>query len=109
MIAEWIHAKKPPALAGVGVHGVGGAGGAIATGLFASLAVNGAGANGLFYGDASLLGKQLIPVFAAGAYSFLVTFLLLKVLDRILGLRVKEEQEQEGLDLSQHGEIGYTF
>jgi len=66
-------------------------------------------ANGLFYGDASLLGKQLIPVFAAGAYSFLVTFLLLKVLDRILGLRVKEEQEQEGLDLSQHGEIGYTF
>lgn len=93
----------------VGVHGVGGAWGAIATGLFASLAVNSAGANGLFYGDASLLGKQLIPVGAACVYSFLVTFLLLKVLDRILGLRVKEEQEQEGLDLSQHGEIGYTF
>ncbi len=93
----------------VGVHGVGGTWGAIATGLFASTAINAAGANGLFFGNPSLLGKQIVTVVAAWVYSFVVTFVLLKVLDAVMGLRVTGENEAEGLDLSQHGEMGYTL
>jgi ammonium transporter, Amt family len=93
----------------VGVHGVGGTWGAIATGLFASKAINAAGADGLFYGNFSLLGVQALSVVSAWIYSFVVTFLILKVLDKTMGLRVNEEHEVNGLDLSQHGESGYTF
>jgi ammonium transporter, Amt family len=93
----------------VGVHGVGGTWGAIATGLFASKAVNAAGADGLFYGNFSLLGVQVLSVVSAWVYSFVVTFLILKVLDKTMGLRVNEEHEVNGLDLSQHGESGYSF
>ncbi len=93
----------------VGVHGVGGAFGALATGLFASTAINAAGANGLFYGNASLLGIQAVSILAAGTYAFVMTFVILKVLSRTMGLRVKVEEEVEGLDLSQHGESGYIF
>jgi len=93
----------------VGVHGVGGILGAVATGLFATKAVNPAGADGLFFGSASLLFYQLISVGAAVIYSFGMTYLLLKVLDLLMGLRVKEEDEVIGLDLSQHGERGYTM
>jgi Amt family ammonium transporter len=93
----------------VGVHGVGGILGAVATGLFATKAVNPAGADGLFFGNPSLLFYQLISVGAAVIYSFGMTYLLLKVLDLLMGLRVKEEDEVIGLDLSQHGERGYTM
>ena len=93
----------------VGVHGVGGTFGAIMVGLFASKAINPAGGNGLFYGDMHLLGVQVISVAAAIAYSFTVTWLLLKILDKTLGLRVKGEDELDGLDISQHGESGYSF
>lgn len=93
----------------VGVHGVGGSFGALATGLFASVAVNAAGANGLFYGNASLLWKQAIAVGVSITYSFVVTSILLKVLDWTMGLRVDGEDESEGLDQSQHGESGYIF
>jgi Amt family ammonium transporter len=93
----------------VGVHGVGGTWGAIATGLFASKAINAAGADGLFYGNFSLLGVQALSVVSAWIYSFVVTFLILKVLDKTMGLRVNEEHEVNGLDLSQHGESGYSF
>ena len=93
----------------VGVHGVGGTFGAIMVGLFASKAINPAGVNGLFYGDMHLLGVQVISVAAAIAYSFTVTWLLLKILDKTLGLRVKGEDELDGLDISQHGESGYSF
>jgi Amt family ammonium transporter len=93
----------------VGVHGVGGTWGALATGLFASKAINAAGADGLFYGNFSLLGVQALSVISAWVYSFVATFLILKVLDRTMGLRVNEEHEVNGLDLSQHGESGYTF
>jgi len=93
----------------VGVHGVGGTWGAIATGLFASKAVNAAGADGLFYGNFSLLGVQALSVVSAWVYSFVVTFLILKILDKTMGLRVNEEHEVNGLDLSQHGESGYSF
>src|SRR3989339_437511 len=93
----------------VGVHGVGGTWGAIATGLFASTAVNTLGKNGLFFGNPSLLGIQLISILAAITYSFVITLIILKLLDLTMGLRVNEEEETVGLDLSQHGESGYTL
>jgi Amt family ammonium transporter len=93
----------------VGVHGVGGTFGALATGLFASKAINPAGADGLFFGNPSLLGIQAISVLAAVVFAFGMTWVILKVLDMTMGLRVNPEQELEGLDLSQHGESGYTF
>jgi ammonium transporter, Amt family len=93
----------------VGVHGVGGTFGALATGLFASKAINPAGADGLFFGNASLLGIQILSIAAAIVFAFGMTWIILKVLDATMGLRVNPEQEIEGLDLSQHGESGYTF
>jgi len=93
----------------VGVHGVGGTWGAIATGLFASKLINSAGNDGLFYGNATLLLNQIISVGAAWIYSFVVTLVILKVIDWTVGLRVSEENESDGLDLSQHGESGYTL
>ncbi|OGP74906.1 MAG: ammonia channel protein [Deltaproteobacteria bacterium RBG_16_49_23] len=93
----------------VGVHGVGGTWGALATGLFASKAINSAGNDGLFFGNPSLLGIQALTVLVAWIYSFVVTLFLLKILDRTMGLRVSEEHEMNGLDISQHGESGYSF
>jgi Amt family ammonium transporter len=93
----------------VGVHGVGGSFGAIATGLFASKAVNPAGNDGLFFGNPALLANQALSVAVAWVYSFVVTWIILKILDRTLGLRVSDEHEVNGLDLSQHGESGYIF
>jgi Amt family ammonium transporter len=93
----------------VGVHGVGGTWGALATGLFASKAINSAGNDGLFFGNSSLIGIQALSVVSAWVYSFVVTLIILKVLDWTMGLRVNEENEITGLDLSQHGESGYSF
>ncbi len=92
-----------------GVHCIGGIWGAIATGLFACKAVNAGGADGLFFGDAALLGKQLIAIGATLAYAFVVSFVLLKVLDVAMGLRVNPEEETSGLDLTQHGETAYQM
>ena len=91
----------------VGVHGVGGAWGSIATGLFAVAAVG--GADGLFHGDVDQLGKQFVAVGVTISYSFVVTFALLKVLDATMGLRVSEDEENSGLDSSQHGERAYVL
>ena len=93
----------------VGVHGVGGTFGALATGLFASKAINAAGADGLFFGNSSQLLIQAVSVLAAIVYSFVVSWILLKITDKIIGLRVDAQNEVEGLDLSQHGETGYTM
>lgn len=93
----------------VGVHGLGGTWGALATGLFATKTVNPAGSDGLFYGNASLLGIQAITVLVGWIYAAVLTFIILKMLDAMMGLRVSHEEEIEGLDLSQHGESGYTF
>ena len=93
----------------VGVHGVGGAFGALATGIFASKLINSSGADGLIFGNASLVGIQALSVVAAASYSFVVSWIILTILDRTIGLRVSTEEEVEGLDLSQHGESGYTF
>ena len=92
----------------VGVHGVGSSWGMIATGLFASTAINAAGANGLFSGNLKFFSVQLLSILVVWVYSFGVTFIILKVLDVIMGLRVDEEHEVVGLDLSQHGERGYS-
>jgi Amt family ammonium transporter len=93
----------------VGVHGVGGTWGALATGLFASKAVNAAGRDGLLFGDISTLGIQLLAVVVTWVFAAVVTFVLLKGLDTTLGLRVSLEEEQMGLDLSQHNEAGYSM
>jgi ammonium transporter, Amt family len=92
----------------VGIHGVGGTWGALATGLFASVAVNSAGADGLFFGSAALLGKQVVSILATWLYAGVGTWILLKILQMSMGLRVSEEAEQMGLDLSQHNEAAYT-
>ncbi|HUL21242.1 MAG TPA: ammonium transporter, partial [Thermodesulfobacteriota bacterium] len=84
----------------VGVHGVGGTWGALATGLFASKAINAAGSDGLFFGNLSLIGIQALSVVSAWVYSFVVTLIILKVLDWTMGVRVSEEHEMTGLDLS---------
>jgi ammonium transporter, Amt family len=93
----------------VGVHGIGGTWGALATGVFASKAVNAAGRDGLLFGDAGTLGIQILAVVATWLFAAVVTFLLLKGLDATMGLRVSLEEEQMGLDLSQHNEAGYTM
>ncbi len=97
------------ALDAVGIHGIGGVFGALATGLFATVLVNDAGANGLFYGNPQLLGVQALSVLVAVIYSFVVSWLLLKILDKVMGLRVDASEEIDGLDISQHGESGYTL
>ncbi len=92
----------------VGVHGVGGSWGAIATGIFASTAINPGGADGLLAGNPSLLVAQLVSVVATIAYSLVVTFILLKLVDSTLGLRASQDDEIQGLDLSEHGERAYS-
>jgi ammonium transporter, Amt family len=91
----------------VGVHGVGGTWGALATGLFATKAVNPAGADGLFYGNPQQLLIQLVAVAATWVFSGVFTFAILKLVDVTVGLRVSEVEEEHGLDTSQHGELAY--
>jgi Amt family ammonium transporter len=88
-------------------HGMGGLWGAIATGIFASKAVNPAGANGLIYGNWNLLGAQVIAALAVIIYSITLTWVFAKVIDKVCGLSVSESEEQVGLDISQHGEEAY--
>jgi Amt family ammonium transporter len=92
----------------VGVHCVGGTLGTLATGLFATKAVNAAGADGLLYGNPGQLAVQALAACVILVYSFSVSYLLFKLLDRVMGLRVADEHEFLGLDLSQHGEAGYN-
>jgi Amt family ammonium transporter len=93
----------------VAVHGVGGALGALLTGLFATLAVNAAGADGVFYGNPGQLGRQAAAVGITLVWSFVVSLALLKLVDTVLPLRASAEEEEAGLDLSQHAESGYTL
>ncbi|MDD5474704.1 MAG: ammonium transporter [Candidatus Methanoperedens sp.] len=89
-------------------HGIGGTWGAIATGIFATVAVNSAGANGLLYGNPGQLTTQIIAVGVTWVYAFVVTVILAKVVDATIGLRVPDEEEQVGLDISQHAEKAYS-
>ncbi|MFA4915912.1 MAG: ammonium transporter [Syntrophales bacterium] len=93
----------------VGIHGVGGVVGLIAAGLFASTVVNPGGSNGLFFGNPSQLGIQCLAVCVTIVYTFTLSYILLKVVDKVLGLRVPEDEEISGLDLSQHDEIAYNL
>jgi Amt family ammonium transporter len=92
----------------VGIHGVGGVVGLLCAGLFATTQVNPNGANGLFFGNAAQLGIQFIAVAATAIYTFVLSYILLKVIDKLFGLRVSEHEEIGGLDLSQHDETAYT-
>jgi ammonium transporter, Amt family len=92
-----------------GVHGVGGILGALLTGVFAQKALNAGGNDGLLYGRPEQLGWQLVGVLAAAAYSAILTYVILKVLDKVMGLRVTRDEEREGLDATQHGESGYVM
>jgi Amt family ammonium transporter len=91
-----------------GVHGVGGLTGALLTGVFAQKALNEAGADGLLAGNPKQLLVQLLACGATAAYAAGVTWVLLKVIDKWVGLRVTASDEREGLDTSQHGEEGYA-
>ncbi len=92
----------------VGVHGVGGALGALLTGVLASTAVNPGGADGLLFGNPGQLWIQFVSVAVTAVYCGGMTYVLLKIVDAVIGLRVTEDDEQVGLDLSQHGETAYT-
>jgi Amt family ammonium transporter len=92
-----------------GVHGVGGTWGALATGIFATVAVNSAGADGLAFGNPAQLGVQAIAVVASVTYSAVMTFVILKLIDLFVGLRVPEDEEVLGLDASQHREAAYQI
>jgi Amt family ammonium transporter len=93
----------------VAVHGLGGTWGALATGLFASKLINPNGADGLFFGNPGQLWIQLLAVAASWIFVFVMTSIILKVVDVIVGLRVTDEDEERGLDISQHNETGYSL
>jgi Amt family ammonium transporter len=99
--------KVDDALDVFGVHGIGGIWGALATGIFATLAVNSAAADGAAYGNISQLGIQAIAVLSSVVYSAVMTFVILKVINVFVGLRVPENEEVLGLDASQHREAAY--
>jgi ammonium transporter, Amt family len=93
----------------VGIHGLGGTWGALATGLFASKLINPSGANGLFFGNPGQLWTQFLAVAVTWIFAFVMTSIILKVVDIIVGLRVTDEDEERGLDISQHNETGYSL
>ena len=90
-----------------GVHGVGGVFGSILLGVFASKAINSAGADGLIYGGGYFFVKQVVAVIAASVYAFVFTYLMLIVINKITPVKVKEEDEKLGLDDTLHGEKAY--
>lgn len=102
-----VRGRVDDALDVFGVHGVGGIIGALATGIFATKTINPAGNDGLLYGNPGLLLTQLIAVVVVGAYAATITFVLLKVINLVVGIRVTPEEEASGLDSSQHGETAY--
>lgn len=92
----------------IGIHGVGGVVGTICLGIFASKAVNPAGADGLLFGNPGFLGVQIVGVIVVGVYAFVVSWFLLKIINVVMGLRVSLESEHTGLDLSEHSETAYN-
>lgn len=96
------------ALDAFAIHGIGGTWGALATGLFATKAINPGGADGLFFGNPAQLGIQVVAVVASWVFAFAGTYLILKIIDATMGLRVSREEEITGLDLSQHNEAAYS-
>jgi Amt family ammonium transporter len=93
----------------VAIHGLGGTWGAIATGLFASTRINPDGANGLFFGNPGQLWIQFVSVISTMIFAFVMTLIILKVVYVTIGLRITEEDEVKGMDVSLHNEAGYSF
>jgi len=93
----------------VGIHGLGGAWGALATGFFASKAINPGGNNGLFFGNPTQVLVQLVSVVVSVVFSFVMTFIILMIVERTVGLRLTAEEEEMGLDVALHSETGYNF
>jgi Amt family ammonium transporter len=104
-----VRGRVDDALDVFGVHGVGGIIGALATGLFATTSINPAGFDGLFYGNPGQLLTQLIAVVVTGVYAAVMTYLLLKLINLAVGIRVSPEEEARGLDSSLHGETAYQI
>ncbi|MDI1475161.1 ammonium transporter [Polyangium sp. y55x31] len=96
------------ALDAFGVHGVGGAIGALLTGVFAQKALNESGRDGVIAGNVAQLWPQFAGIVVVGLYAAIVTWLLLKAIDKVIGLRVAADEEREGLDATEHGETGYA-
>ena len=92
----------------VGIHGVGGVFGILATGVLASKAINPGGADGLLFGNAGFFGVQILAALAVALFAGIGTYLILKLVNRLVGLRVSPEEERMGLDLSQHNERAYS-
>jgi Amt family ammonium transporter len=92
----------------VGIHGVGGIVGTICLGLFASTAVNPGGVDGLFFGNASQVGKQLLGVVVVAGYAFVISWILFKVIHSTLGMRLTDEAEVGGMDYAEHSETAYN-
>jgi Amt family ammonium transporter len=115
LLCYWgVNALKPrfgydDALDVFGVHGIGGTWGAIATGIFASKAVNPAGADGFLFGNPGQLWSQIIGAAACWLLASAGTFVILKVVSVFTPLRVSEQEEEMGIDLAYHGEFGYHF
>jgi ammonium transporter, Amt family len=106
-VEMFVRGRVDDALDVFGVHGVGGIIGALATGIFATKTINPAGADGLLYGNPGQFVTQAIAVVVVALYAAGVTWILLKLVDLLLGLRVSPEEEARGLDVSQHGEVAY--
>ncbi|MGQ0812718.1 MAG: ammonium transporter [Nitrospiraceae bacterium] len=92
----------------LGTHGVGGVVGTLATGLFASHAINPSGADGLFFGNSGLVGLQFLAVCSVSLFAFIGTYAILKLVEGTMGLRIPPEEEATGLDITQHNERAYS-
>ena len=106
MIKSWL--GYDDSLDAFGVHGVGGIWGTLATGLFAEKAVNAAGADGLFFGNAKLFLVQLMLVIVVPLFAAAMTWIIFKAVDALVGMRVEKQDEIVGLDLTQQSESAYT-
>ena len=104
-----VRGRVDDALDVFGVHGIGGIIGALATGVFATKAINPAGTNGMLYGNPNQLAIQAIAVVVVFVYAAAVTWGLLKLIDLTIGVRVSPEEEVRGLDTTQHGEAAYQI
>ena len=92
-----------------GIHGVSGICGTIAAGIFASPLINSAITGGLLYGNLTQLGVQILAVAVIGTYAFVMTYIIGKIIDKTIGLRVSENHEIQGLDINLHEESGYRL
>jgi Amt family ammonium transporter len=104
-----IRSRVDDALDVFAVHGVGGAFGALATGVFASVAVNTAGRDGALAGNLAQVAVQALAVAAVAVYSALATAVILLVINAVVRIRVASEAEEAGLDMAQHGEVAYQL